>query len=188
MMAITISVGFVVDDAIVVIENMFRFIETRRKANSGGAQRSPADWFHRHLHEHLARGGVYSVAVHERIDRALVPRICRHVEPGDPGFRVISLTLTPMLCGRFLKQEEKNRNRGAFDRLSEQSFDAMHRFYERSLKWVLDHEYLMLLATLGVIVATIWFYFVVSWGLFPQQDTGQMMGTTEAAQDIHSKR
>jgi multidrug efflux pump subunit AcrB len=97
---------------------------------------------------------------------------------------VVSLTLTPMLCGRFLKHEDKNRNRGAFDRASEQTFDAMHRFYERSLKWVLDHEYLMLLATLGVIVATIWFYFVVSWGLFPQQDTGQMMGTTEAAQDI----
>ena len=60
----------------------------------------------------------------------------------------------------------------------------MHGFYERTLKWVLDHEYLMLVVTFAVIVATVWLYFVVPKGFFPQQDTGQMMGTTEAAQDI----
>ena len=60
----------------------------------------------------------------------------------------------------------------------------MHRFYERSLKWVLDHEYTMLLSPALVIVATVCLYFVVPKGFFPQQDTGQMMGTTEAAQDI----
>jgi multidrug efflux pump subunit AcrB len=60
----------------------------------------------------------------------------------------------------------------------------MHSFYQGTLKWVLDHEYLMLLVTAGVIVATVWLYFIVPKGFFPQQDTGQMMGTTEAAQDI----
>jgi multidrug efflux pump subunit AcrB len=60
----------------------------------------------------------------------------------------------------------------------------MHKFYERTLKWVLQHEYTMLILTAAVIVATIYLYVVVPKGFFPQQDTGQMMGTTEAAQDI----
>ncbi|MFZ0915732.1 MAG: efflux RND transporter permease subunit, partial [Candidatus Udaeobacter sp.] len=94
------------------------------------------------------------------------------------------LTLTPMLCGRFLKTEERRRERGVVDRLSERGFNAMHGFYERTLKWVLDHEYLMLIITFAVIIATVWLYYVVPKGFFPQQDTGQMMGTTEAAQDI----
>jgi multidrug efflux pump subunit AcrB len=70
------------------------------------------------------------------------------------------------------------------DRLSERGFNAMHKFYERTLKWVLQHEYTMLIVTAAVIVATVYLYFVVPKGFFPQQDTGQMTGTTEAAQDI----
>ena len=60
----------------------------------------------------------------------------------------------------------------------------MHQFYERTLKWVLDREALMLIVTLVVIVATVGLYYYVPKGFFPQQDTGQLMGTTEAAQDI----
>src|SRR5260370_9568892 len=97
---------------------------------------------------------------------------------------VVSLTLTPMLCGRFLKSEERHRQRGVFDRLSERAFNAMHDFYERGLKWVLKHEYTMLIVTGLVIIPTLYLYYVVPKGFFPQQDTGQMMGTTEAAQDI----
>ena len=98
---------------------------------------------------------------------------------------MVSLTLTPMLCGQFLKGEEPDRQAGSsplglVNAASTQCTD----FYERTLKWVLDHEYLMLVVTFAVIVATIWLYFVVPKGFFPQQDTGQMMGTTEAAQDI----
>jgi multidrug efflux pump subunit AcrB len=89
-----------------------------------------------------------------------------------------------MLCGRFLKSEDQHSQRGGIMRWSERGFDAMHKFYERSLKWVLGHEYLMLIVTAAIIVATIILYFVVPGGLFPQQDTGQIMGTTEAAQDI----
>src|SRR6201987_4856075 len=89
-----------------------------------------------------------------------------------------------MLCGRFLKSEERHRRRGVIDRLSERGFDAMLSFYERGLKWVLKHEYTMLIVTGLVIIATVYLYFVVPKGFFPQQDTGQMMGTTEAAQDI----
>jgi multidrug efflux pump subunit AcrB len=97
---------------------------------------------------------------------------------------VVSLTLTPMLCGQFLKPEDQSRRRGLIDRLSERGFDAMRDFYERTLKWVLQHEYTMLVVTTAVIVATVYLYFVVPKGFFPQQDTGQMMATTEAAQDI----
>jgi multidrug efflux pump len=97
---------------------------------------------------------------------------------------VVSLTLTPMLCGQFLKAEDHSRRRGLIDRLSERGFNAMHKFYERTLKWVLQHEYTMLIVTAAVIVATVYLYFVVPKGFFPQQDTGQMTGTTEVAQDI----
>ena len=184
LMALTVSTGFVVDDAIVVIENIVRFIEkgdSPVQAALKGARQIGFTVISISLSliavfiPLLFMGGLIGRLFHEfsvTLSAAILVSM------------VVSLTLTPMLCGRFLKHEEEHRKRGAFDRFSEQAFNTMHRFYERSLKWVLDHEYLMLLATLGVIVATIWFYFVVSWGLFPQQDTGQMMGTTEAAQDI----
>jgi len=184
LMALTVSTGFVVDDAIVVIENIVRFIEKGEspiQAALKGARQIGFTVISISLSliavfiPLLFMGGLIGRLFHEfsvTLSAAILVSM------------IVSLTLTPMLCGRFLKKEEQHRKRGAVDRLSEQSFDAMHRFYERSLKWVLNHKYLMLLATLGVIVATIWFYFVVSWGLFPQQDTGQMMGTTEAAQDI----
>src|SRR4029079_6952272 len=97
---------------------------------------------------------------------------------------IVSLTLTPMLCSRFLRRDNPQEKRSGFHRVSERAFDAVHKFYARTLKWVLDHEYTMLIVTALVIVATVWLYFVVPKGFFPQQDTGQLMGTTEAAQDI----
>src|SRR5262249_15862442 len=97
---------------------------------------------------------------------------------------VVSLTLTPMLCGRFLQHEEPHRKLITIEKISEKGFNAMHRFYERTLKWVLQREYLMLSVTVGVIFATVVLYVIVPRGFFPQQDTGQMMGITEAAQDI----
>src|SRR5262249_37616677 len=96
---------------------------------------------------------------------------------------VVSLTLTPMLCSRFLKRDDPQEKRSRFNRVSERAFDAVHKFYARTLKWVLDHEYTMLIVTALVVVATVWLYFIVPKGFFPQQDTGQLMGTTEAAQD-----
>ena len=184
LMALTVSTGFVVDDAIVVIENIVRFIEKGEspvQAALKGARQIGFTVISISLSliavfiPLLFMGGLIGRLFHEfsvTLSAAILVSM------------VVSLTLTPMLCARFLKREEQNRTQGKFDRISEGAFNVMHRFYERTLKWVLDHEYLMLLATLGVIVATIWFYFIVSWGLFPQQDTGQMMGTTEAGQDI----
>jgi hydrophobe/amphiphile efflux-1 (HAE1) family protein len=184
LMALTVSTGFVVDDAIVVIENIVRFIEKGEpplQAALKGARQIGFTVISISLSliavfiPLLFMGGLIGRLFHEfsvTLSAAILVSM------------VVSLTLTPMLCGRFLKSEEKHRTRNRFQQFSENAFNAMHRFYERSLKWVLDREYLMLMVTLGVIVATVWLYYVVPKGFFPQQDTGQMMGTTEAAQDI----
>ncbi|HEY4257911.1 MAG TPA: efflux RND transporter permease subunit, partial [Candidatus Udaeobacter sp.] len=184
LMALTVSTGFVVDDAIVVIENIVRFIEqgeSPMQAALKGARQIGFTVISISLSliavfiPLLFMGGLIGRLFHEfavTLSAAILVSL------------VVSLTLTPMLCGRFLKREDQHRQRGAFDRLSERGFNAMHSFYERSLKWVLDHEYMMLIVTAVVIIATVFLYFVVPKGFFPQQDTGQMMGTTQAAQDI----
>ncbi|MDQ2918501.1 MAG: efflux RND transporter permease subunit, partial [Verrucomicrobiota bacterium] len=184
LMALTVSTGFVVDDAIVVIENIVRFIEkgeTPLEAALKGARQIGFTVISISLSlvavfiPLLFMGGLIGRLFHE----FAVTLSAAILVSG-----VVSLTLTPMLCGRFLKAEDPNEKHGAFYRVSERGFNWMHDFYARTLKWVLDHEYTMLIATALVIVATVYLYFIVPKGFFPQQDTGQMMGTTEAAQDI----
>jgi hydrophobe/amphiphile efflux-1 (HAE1) family protein len=184
LMALTVSTGFVVDDAIVVIENIVRFIEQGEsplKAALKGARQIGFTVISISLSlvavfiPLLFMGGLIGRLFHE----FAVTLSAAILVSG-----VVSLTLTPMLCGRFLKSEEPGRKRGVIYRVSERGFDAMRNFYTHSLRWVLRHEYLMLAVTGAVIVATVWLYFVVPKGFFPQQDTGQLMGATEAAQDI----
>ncbi|PYK15984.1 MAG: hypothetical protein DME55_12935 [Verrucomicrobia bacterium] len=184
LMALTVSTGFVVDDAIVVIENIVRFIEKGEpplQAALKGARQIGFTVISISLSliavfiPLLFMGGLIGRLFHEFAVTLSVAILVS---------MVVSLTLTPMLCGRFLKAEDHSRRRGLVDRLSERGFNAMHKFYERTLKWVLQHEYTMLIVTAAVIIATVYLYFVVPKGFFPQQDTGQMMGTTEAAQDI----
>jgi multidrug efflux pump subunit AcrB len=184
LMALTVSTGFVVDDAIVVIENIVRLIEKGEpplQAALKGARQIGFTVISISLSliavfiPLLFMGGLIGRLFHEfavTLSVAILVSL------------VVSLTLTPMLCGQFLKAEDGSRRRGLIDRLSERSFNAMRDFYERTLKWVLQHEYTMLIVTAAVIVATVYLYFVVPKGFFPQQDTGQMTGTTEAAQDI----
>jgi hydrophobe/amphiphile efflux-1 (HAE1) family protein len=184
LMALTVSTGFVVDDAIVVIENIVRFIEKGEpplQAALKGARQIGFTVISISLSliavfiPLLFMGGLIGRLFHEFAVTLSVAILVS---------MVVSLTLTPMLCGQFLKAEDHNRRRGLIDRLSERGFNAMHTFYERTLKWVLQHEYTMLIVTAAVIVATVYLYFIVPKGFFPQQDTGQMTGTTEAAQDI----
>src|SRR5262245_43870721 len=184
LMALTVSTGFVVDDAIVVIENIVRFIEKGEpplQAALKGARQIGFTVISISLSliavfiPLLFMGGLIGRLFHEfavTLSVAILVSL------------VVSLTLTPMLCGQFLKAEDPTRRRGWLDRISECWFDAMHKFYERTLKWVLQHEYTMLIVTAAVVVATVYLYFVVPKGFFPQQDTGQMSATTEAAQDI----
>src|SRR5882724_601046 len=184
LMALTVSTGFVVDDAIVVIENIVRFIEKGEpplQAALKGARQIGFTVISISLSlvavfiPLLFMGGLIGRLFHE----FAVTLSAAILVSG-----VVSLTLTPMLCGRFLKSERRQRQRGVVDRLSERGFNAMRDFYERGLKWVLKHEYTMLIVTGLVIIGTVYLYFVVPKGFFPQQNTGQMMGTTEAAQDI----
>jgi multidrug efflux pump subunit AcrB len=97
---------------------------------------------------------------------------------------VISLTLTPMLCSRFLRPESGYRKPGVFIRACERSFNWLLGHYETGLRWVLQHHSFMLGVWLLTLVATIMLYRAVPKGFFPQQDTGIIMGTTDAAQDI----
>ncbi|HEY2102168.1 MAG TPA: efflux RND transporter permease subunit, partial [Chthoniobacterales bacterium] len=184
LMALTVSTGFVVDDAIVVIENIVRFIEKGDpplQAALKGARQIGFTVISISL-------SLVAVFIPLLFMSGLIGRLFHEfavtLSAAILVSGIVSLTLTPMLCGRFLKAENPNEKRGVFNRATEGAFDAMHNFYARTLKWVLEHEYLMLMVTAAVIITTVWLYTVVPKGFFPQQDTGQLMGTTEAAQDI----
>jgi hydrophobe/amphiphile efflux-1 (HAE1) family protein len=184
LMAITISVGFVVDDAIVVIENVYRFIEHGEapfQAALKGARQigftvvSMSTSLVAVFIPLLFMGGLIGRLFHEfAVTLSLAILVSG----------VISLTLTPMLCSRFLKPESAYGPPGFFYRLSENTFNRTLRIYEHGLKWVLGHQLFMLLLAFVTLIATIALYVVVPKGFFPQQDTGVLTGSTDAAQDI----
>ena len=184
LMAVTISVGFVVDDAIVVIENIHRFIEhgdPPMQAALKGARQisftvvSMSTSLVAVFIPLLFMGGLIGRLFHEF---AVTVTLAIFVSG------VISLTLTPMLCSRFLRPESGYRKPGAFIRACERSFNWLLGHYETGLRWVLQHHSFMLGVWLLTLVATIMLYRAVPKGFFPQQDTGIIMGTTDAAQDI----
>ncbi len=185
LMAVTICVGFVVDDAIVVIENIHRFIEQGDPPDAGGLQRGEADRLHRHLDEHLARRGLHPVAVHGRPDRAAVPRVRRHRHPGHlrVGRHLADADADALLAlpaaGIRLPEAWCLHPRPAST-----VFNWLLGHYETGLKWVLRHYVFMLGVACLTLVATFMLYRAVPKGFFPQQDTGIIFGTTDAAQDI----
>ncbi len=184
LMAITIAVGFVVDDAIVVIENVYRYIEQGQsslEAALNGARQigftviSISTSLVAVFIPLLFMGGLIGRLFHEfAVTLSLAILVSG----------VVSLTLTPMLCSRFLKPESAYKTEGPFYRACEKAFNWMLAGYEHGLKWVLRHQGFMLLVALATFVATLWLYITVPKGFFPQQDTGIIMGTTEAAQDV----
>ena len=184
LMAVTISVGFVVDDAIVVIENIHRFIEhgdAPMQAALKGARQisftviSMSTSLVAVFIPLLFMGGLIGRLFHEF---AVTVSLAILVSG------VISLTLTPMLCSRFLRPEAAYRKPGAFIRGCEQSFNWLLGHYETGLRWVLRHHSFMLAVAFLTLVATVALYQAVPKGFFPQQDTGIIFGTTDAAQDI----
>jgi len=184
LMAITISVGFVVDDAIVVIENIHRFIEkgeTSMHAAFKGARQIGFTVVSMSLSliavfiPLLFMGGLIGRLFHEF---AVTVSLAILVSG------IISLTLTPMLCSRFLRGEADSRPAGGFSGACERGYQWLLGHYETGLNWVLRHHQFTLMVTLLTMVATVWLYRVVPKGFFPQQDTGVIMGTTEASQDI----
>ncbi len=184
LMAITISVGFVVDDAIVVIENVYRHIEhgehTMPAALKGARQIgftvvSMSTSLVAVFIPLLFMGGLIGRLLHEfAVTLSLAILVSG----------IISLTLTPMMCSRFLKPESAYKTEGPFYRACETAFDWLLAGYEHGLKWVLRHQGLMLLVALATFIGTVVLYVAVPKGFFPQQDTGVMFGNTDAAQDV----
>lgn len=184
LMAITVSVGFVVDDAIVVIENVFRHVEKGDSvmvAALKGARQIGFTVLSMTISliavfiPLLMLGGLIGRLFHEfAVTLSLAILVSG----------VISLTLTPMLCSRFLKKEADGPPPGFLARKLEQGFDWLLGGYKTGLGWVLRHQVFMLMVAFGTLVATLWLYRVVPTGFFPSQDTGMLRGTTEAAQDV----
>jgi HAE1 family hydrophobic/amphiphilic exporter-1 len=182
LMALSISVGFVVDDAVVVIENIVRHMEE-------GASPFEASL------KGAGEIGFTIVSITLSLIAVFIPLF---LMGGYVGllFRefavtvsvslvlslLISLTLTPMMCAYLLKPESKDH--GFLYRLSERGFDGLLNLYESGLKVVLRHRFVTLMAMLGTIALTGYLYVQIPKGFFPEQDTGLIIGLSEAAQDI----
>ncbi len=182
LMALTIATGFVVDDAIVVTENVTRYIEmgeTPFKAAFKGAQQIGFTII-------SITVSLLAVFVPILFMGGIVGRLFREfavtlaVAVAISG--VVSLTLTPMMCGRLL--DNPTTRHGWAYRQSERGFQSLLRIYERSLHWVVDHTRLMGFVSTAVVALTIWLYIFVPKGLFPQQDTSMIMGFSDAPQDV----
>jgi hydrophobe/amphiphile efflux-1 (HAE1) family protein len=182
LMALSIAVGFVVDDAVVVIENIVRHMEE-------GASPFEASM------KGAGEIGFTIVSITLSLIAVFIPLF---LMGGYVGllFRefavtvsvalllslLISLTLTPMMCAYLLKPESKEH--GWLFRLSERGFDGLLNLYEAGLKIVLRHRFITLMTMLATIALTGYLYVLIPKGFFPEQDTGLIIGLSEAAQDI----
>lgn len=183
LMALTLSVGFVVDDAIVVLENIVRHREmgeAPRAAAVGGSREISFTVLSMTLSlvavfiPIMFMGGLIGKLFHEFAVTITVAILVS-------GF--VSLSLTPMLCSRFLRStgsEPQNR----LYRLTERGFNILLHGYESSLKPVLKHRRLTLFGSLVILVLTVYLFTAVPKGFIPNEDTGQLMANTKAAQDI----
>ena len=179
LMAFTIATGFVIDDAIVVIENISRYIEMGETPLEAALKGSKQIGFtivsltisliavHFPL---LFMGDVIGRLFHEFSVTSVIAIILS---------AVVSLTLVPMLCAKMLRRQE---SLGRFERLSQQTVDGVIKQYGRLLKLVLRHQGLTLVIASGTLILTIWLYVVIPKGFFPVQDTGLIQGVTQAAQ------
>jgi multidrug efflux pump len=183
LMALTISTGFVVDDAIVMIENITRYIEEGEPPLQAALKGS-------------AQIGFTIVSLTISLIAVLIPLLFM----GDIVGRlfrefavtlsvtilvsaIVSLTLTPMMCSKLLKHRRVEEE-GWFYRASERGWNAVLGVYDRTLQWVLRHQTTTLLVAAGTLASTILLFMVVPKGFFPIQDTGVIQGVSEAAQTV----
>jgi multidrug efflux pump len=183
LMALTISTGFVVDDAIVMIENVMRYIEEGE-----------------HPFEAALKGaeeiGFTIVSLSVSLIAVLIPLLFM----GDIVGRlfrefavtlsvtiivsaIVSLSLTPMMCARLLRSHHPGQQ-GRLYHLSESAFETVIAWYGTTLRWVLRHQTLTLMTAVLTVAATIWLYLEIPKGFFPVQDTGLILGITEGPQDV----
>jgi HAE1 family hydrophobic/amphiphilic exporter-1 len=183
LLALTLSVGFVVDDAIVMLENIVRHIEHGMRPYEAALKGAREIGFT----IISITFSLIAVFIPVLLMGGIVGRVFREfavtiaVAIVVSGF--VSLTLTPMLCARVLKAHNEVRKPNIVLRAFEWMFDAWLRAYEWALDWVLARKALMLVVTLATLAGTIALYIVVPKGFFPQEDTGFLSGVTEAATD-----
>jgi HAE1 family hydrophobic/amphiphilic exporter-1 len=182
LMALTLSVGFVVDDAIVMLENIVRHIEMGKPRMQAAIEGASEIGF-TILSMTLSLAAVFiPVLFMSGIMGRLFHEFAVTISVAILISGFVSLSLTPMLCSRFLKPPGERQN--AFQRASERAFDTMRDLYGWSLRGVLRHPALTMLTAAATLVATIYLYGLVPKGFIPNQDTGQIQGSTEAPQDI----
>jgi hydrophobe/amphiphile efflux-1 (HAE1) family protein len=183
LMALTISTGFVVDDAIVMIENIVRYIEKGEEPLTAALKGAKQIGFT----VISLSFSLVAVFIPLIFMTGIVGRLFREfaitLSIAVMVSAVVSLTLTPMMCSRLLEPEGK-RKHGRLYHATEAFFKGMLDAYERGLQWVLGHQLFVLAVAAVTLVATIWLYFLVPKGLLPQQDTGLILGITDAAQTI----
>ena len=184
LMALAVSVGFVVDDAIVMIENIYANLETGMKPMRAAL-------------EGAKQIGFTVVSISLSLLAAFIPLFFMGGIVGrffqtfslTLGFTIVvstlvSLTLTPMICGHRLRQHDVDARPGLFGRIVEGTLGAIIGFYGRTLKAVLHHRVLSLVVIIACVVMTAYLYVKVPKGFIPQDDTGFIQGGTQAATDI----
>src|SRR6266496_5126056 len=183
LMALAISTGFVVDDAIVVLENITRYIENgmstvtatfRGAREIGFTVLSMSTSLVAVFIPILMMGGIVGRLFREfavTLSAAIVVSL------------LVSLSTTPMMCAQILKSQQEESH-GRLYRLSEGGFSWLLRIYRASLSWVLKHQFATLLMTIATAGLSVYLYWQVPKGFFPQQDTGRVSGSVQADQDI----
>ena len=182
LMALTISVGFIVDDAIVMIENIVRYLEQGdpplQAALKGAGQIG--------FTIISITCSLIAVFIPLLLMGGIIGRLFREfavtVSVAVISSGIVSLTLTPVMCSLFLKAHgEQHPNR--FNRAAERAFDTVLRGYDRGLRFVFRHQFSMLVATLALMCTTGYLYVTIPKGFFPQQDTGFVFGQIQGRQD-----
>ena len=183
LMALTISTGFVVDDAIVMIENIARHLhngESVLEASFKGSRQIGFTIV-------SITASLLAVFIPILLMGGVIGRLFREfavtLSIAVALSALVSLSVTPAMCAKFLR-EERSQKHGRLYRVSERLFSGMLNGYERGLRWVLRHQPLVLGVTIATVALTIFLYAWVPRGFFPQQDTGSLTGFSEANQDI----
>jgi multidrug efflux pump len=182
LMALAISTGFVVDDAIVVLENIARHIEegvSPVRAAFQGAREIGFTVLSMSI-------SLIAVFIPLLLMGGIVGRLFREfavtLSVTIAISLLVSLTLTPTMCAKFLRAD--NEGHGRIYRFSERMFDTILGLYSRALRLVLRHQFVTLLLTIATAGLSVYLYIIVPKGFFPQQDTGRLTGSVQAAQDI----
>ncbi len=184
LMALTISTGFVVDDAIVVIENITRYLEKGMAPLEAALEGSREIGF-----TVLSMStSLIAVFIPILLMGGIVGRMFREfaitLSAAVAISMVVSLTTTPMMCARLLKSHEEEKKHNFLYKASEGGFQALYEAYASSLRWVLDHERFVLGVALGTVCLAVYLYIVVPKGFFPAQDTGRLNGNALGPEDI----